>query len=329
MSISTTDRRGVEDRLRERETTLFADYGLVPVERRIEVPVSPADGARTDVRLLEFGADAAGPPVLLLHGIASVNAVAAPLLCHLRDRRVIAIDWPGHGLSGPMRLTRESSIRDHAVTVLTAVCDALEIDTADVVGHSMGAQFGIYFAVDVPARVRRLVVLGAPGAAFAGVRPTSAMRTLSVPGLGPALLRLPLPMSAYRRSLDDMLGDAVLDHHPSAMVEVGYLAGKGPAFAASVSSFFRALITPTHVRPHVPVTLDDLAGLCAPTLLVWGEQDIFLTPDAAADSITAIPDATLIRVTGGHAPWLDEPQTCGTAVAEFLSAADRVAPSTG
>jgi pimeloyl-ACP methyl ester carboxylesterase len=258
--------------------------------------------------------------VLLLHGIASISAAAAPLVEHLAaGRRVTAIDWPGHGLSGPITLARGASVRTHAVTVLRGLYASLGLDRADVVGHSMGAQFSLYLAVDAPELVRKLVLIGAPGAGLAGVRPVPAMRLLSVPGLGRAVLKAPLSRSAYRRNNDTMLGKGVIDLYPAEMIEVGYLAGQRPGFAPSVSSFFRALLTPRRVRDGVPVRPDGLAGLRMATLLVWGTDDVFMTPDAAASSIDAIPQHTLVTVAGaGHRPWLNDPRRCGTAVTEFL-----------
>jgi pimeloyl-ACP methyl ester carboxylesterase len=92
-----------------------------------------------------------------------------------------------------------------------------------------------------------------------------------------------------------------------------------PAFAASVSSFFRALITPRRVRDGVAVTPAELAGLRMPTLLVWGTDDVFMTPDAAAESIATIPQHTLVAVeAAGHMPWLNDPQRCGPVITEFL-----------
>lgn len=212
----------LDTRIRASERELYAHCGLQPHERSVEL-------ARTGVtvRVTEFGpaAGAAEIPVLLLHGIASNSAAAAPLLEHIAGRRVIAVDWPGHGLSGPAILARSDSLREHAVGVLRELCAALEISQADVVGHSLGGQFGLYLAADSPHIVRRLVLIGAPGAGFAGVRPVPAMRLLSVPVLGQAMLAVPMSRSAYRRSNETMVGKGVLDGYPPAFTEVGYLAG--------------------------------------------------------------------------------------------------------
>lgn len=316
MTATRTRTDPAGDVIRQREAALFARYGLTPTEHLIAL-TQP----RVDVRVLEFGL-ADGPPVLLLHGIASVTALVAPLIGQLSaQRRVLAVDWPGHGLSGPLRLHRGQSIRAHAVAVLDGLYEALDIGRADLAGHSMGAQFSLYFALDRPDRVRRVVTLGAPGAGFAEVRPAPLMRALSVPGLGRALLSLPLPPSAYKRSNEDLLGRDALTGHPEEIADVSYFAARRQGYAPSVASFFHALITPARVRPTVPVSHAELATLTQPVLLLWGDDDLFLDPDRAQPSIAAIPHGRLIRMVGGHAPWLDSPDACGDALREFLGAA--------
>jgi pimeloyl-ACP methyl ester carboxylesterase len=308
----------LDGRIRAAEQALYAHYGLTPRERRIGL-----DQPDVNVRLVEFKPDdpiSDAVPVVLLHGIASITAAAAPLVQYLTvGRPIIAVDWPGHGLSGPVTLRRGESIRTHAVGVLRALFAALGLDRADVVGHSMGAQFTLYLALDAPELVRRAVLIGAPGAGLPGVRPVPAMRLLSVPGVGHAVLKAPLSRTAYRRNNDAMLGKGVVDRYPPEMIDVGYLAGQRPGFAASVSSFFRSLITPIKVRDGVAVTTTELSTMTVPVLLVWGTDDVFMPPTSAASSIDAIPQHTLVTISGaGHMPWLDDPKRCGTAVTEFL-----------
>lgn len=307
----------LDSQLRAAEGRLFSHYELKADEQNIRL-----DDPAVRVRLLEFGTDRTRPPVLLLHGIASLTALAAPLLPHLvANRRVVAVDWPGHGLSGPLTLRRGAPVRAHANAVLNGLLDALAIDCVDVVGHSMGGQFGLYFALDAPHRVRRVVLLGAPGAGLAEVRPVPFMRAASVPGLGRALLAAPTPRATYAKNAATLLGSGAMDSYPDEITQIGYLASRRPGFAPSVSSFFRAFITPRGVRPAVPVPHAELATLSQPALLLWGAQDAFLTPDAAAPSLAALPgSATVLEVPGGHAPWLDALEFCGTHTADFLNA---------
>lgn len=306
----------IDARIRADEAKLLAQYGLTPTEHMMAV--GPA-GER--VRVVEIGADRPGMPVVLLHGITSVNAVAYPLLEHLSTRRVIAVDWLGHGLSDPFVLHKGVDLVPYVATVISGVLDTLGIDVVDLVGHSMGAQFSLYYAMARPERVRRIVTLGAPGGAFAEVDPPVVFKVASIPVLGRAALAMPMSPKRLRRINDSLLGPTAVDGHPQELIEVAYLATRRRYAARSIASFFHRFITPFSVRPDVPITHAQLGTITKPVLLVWGDQDVILTPVDAAASIQAIPESTLFTVVGGHAPWLDEPDACGKRIAEFLDVA--------
>jgi pimeloyl-ACP methyl ester carboxylesterase len=318
----------LDGEIRHNELLAYRHYGLTPTERFLSVAttagvptseVSTSEVSTAEVRVLTFGEPNPGPPVLLLHGIASVNVIAAPLLTHLTDRRVIAVDWPGHGLSDESVLPVGAGVRAHAVGVIRSILDALDIAEVDIVGHSMGAQFGLYAASELGPRIRRLVTLGAPGAGFLGVRPIPMMRVLAVPHLGRLVLRVPMSPAAFVRNNEKALGAGALRDVPPPLLTAAKLIGERPGFAASIASYFRALVRLGSVRPGVAVPLEELATLEQPTMLVWGDDDVFMTTAVASASIAAIRDCHLIRVPhAGHAPWLQEPGLVGAAVAGHL-----------
>ena len=317
--MATADPALLDARIRAAEKTLAAHYGRTPNEHLARTATG------LEVRIVEYPAlststaDAALPPILLLHGIASVTAVAMPLVGALPNRRILAVDWPGHGLSGLSVLLKGADLRAHVVAVLDAVLGEFKIELVDLVGHSLGGQFGLYFSLARPERVRRLVLLGAPGAGFGEVRPVIAMRMLSVPVLGTAILGLSTSSAAYVRNSEGLLGKGALDGYPDEIVEIGYLASQRSDFAPSVASMFRSLITPFAVRQEVPVSHAELTTLRVPVLMIWGDADVFLAPDNGRASFDAIPDAELLEVTGGHAPWLNDLDRVGLAVSAFLS----------
>ncbi|MCL1870487.1 MAG: alpha/beta hydrolase [Promicromonosporaceae bacterium] len=112
------------------------------------------DVAGLTVAYREAG-DPAAPPLLLLHALGEGSASWEPLLEPLAGLgfRVLAPDARGHGGSGRGRYTFEA-LRDDALGLL----DALGIEAADVVGHSMGALTAVLVAIAAPGRVRRLVL---------------------------------------------------------------------------------------------------------------------------------------------------------------------------
>ncbi len=109
-------------------------------------PIWIADGRRP-------GADS--PVVLLVHGAAASRLDWSADMRHLRAG-VIAVDLPGHGKSPP---PGRSTIADYA-TDLIALLDALHIDKAVLIGHSMGGAIVMQMALDHAARVSGIVLIG-------------------------------------------------------------------------------------------------------------------------------------------------------------------------
>lgn len=306
--------------IRTAEREAYARFGGDPEERQLEVEGA---GGRTTVRVLAFNPDSDGPPVVLLHGIASISVLAAPLLPYLRGRPVYAVDWPGHGLSGACVLTPGLAFRTHAVSVLEGILDGLGLEVADLVGHSMGGQISLYGAIDLPDRLRRIVLLGAPGASLAGTKPIPVMKLLAIPKVGEAMLSMPMSERTFERTNDLALGKGALREMPPELVETAYLLAGRASNAASIASFFRALIRRGSIRRGVVLDTADLGRVSKPTLMVWGDEDPFLTPTQAAESIAAISDVRLVPIAGaGHAPWLQAPDIAGESVAQHLTQDD-------
>jgi len=99
-----------------------------------------------------------GKPLILLHGaFMDIESNWGPLLPELvKTRKVIAIDMQGHGRSP--YADRQLSIKNFAADV-KGVMDYLKIDSADMVGYSMGGSVAYQFAVLNPKRLKKLVII--------------------------------------------------------------------------------------------------------------------------------------------------------------------------
>src|SRR5215831_1973347 len=99
-----------------------------------------------------------GKPIVLLHGaFYTIEMNWGQLIPELsKTRKVIAIEMQGHGHT-PFS-DRELSITTLASDV-KGVMDYLKIDSADVVGYSMGGSIAYQFAVQNPKRLRKLVII--------------------------------------------------------------------------------------------------------------------------------------------------------------------------
>jgi pimeloyl-ACP methyl ester carboxylesterase len=100
-----------------------------------------------------------GEPLLLLHGgLGSIDMFGSILPILSEDRQVIAVDLHGHGRTvlGDRPISLIDMGNDMAVLVNELGCDAV-----DVLGYSMGGGVGLRFAIQHPARVRRLAIVSA------------------------------------------------------------------------------------------------------------------------------------------------------------------------
>ncbi len=299
---------------RAAETRLLAHYGLMATERT----VTASDG--TELHVLEIPAvDAADPrpPIVLLHGAASVTAAAIPLIPAFDGRRVIAPDWPGHGLSGAASFGPDE-LRSRAVGWLDAVIQAFALDMVDLVGHSMGGQFALYFVLAHPERVRRLILLGAPGAAFGEMRAPFSFRVLALPWLASRVFDRPVSREQYGLNSALTLGKGTVDGWPPELVDVGYFASLRDAFKQTLPHYFKAITGFWRVRRAAVVSHAELSSLGMPVLGVWGDADVFLTPARGAGSAASIPQFEEVVLHAGHAPWLNRPEESAAAVRMFL-----------
>lgn len=98
------------------------------------------------------------PTIVFIHGGGAdhtVWALQTRYFAH-RGQNVLAIDLPGHGRTDGPALTTIAAMADWVVALL----DALDVDDAALVGHSMGSLVALDTAMRHGARVRAIALLG-------------------------------------------------------------------------------------------------------------------------------------------------------------------------
>jgi pimeloyl-[acyl-carrier protein] methyl ester esterase len=301
----------LDRRIQEAETRLFARGGLQPQESFLDL-----SGARVRVRVLGVGA---GPPLVMLHGVSLAAAVWAPWLADLAGYRALLVELPGHGLSGPVAY-RPGAVRDHTLRLMDDLFDALGLTTAPVVGHSLGGMFALWYAAARPGRIASLVAIGDPAVALPGATVRMPLSLLTVPALGEAVLRTPMPRRVYRGLLGQGLSPAAAAAAPDDLLDVLRLAGRRNGNARTVASLMHAIDGFRRPRPDSVMTDRELGRISAPAMFCWGTEDPFLTPAQARASIAKIPGAVLHEVPGGHGPWLEDPAGCAKLVTDHFTA---------
>ena len=249
------------------------------------------------------------PVLLLLHGFGASlqtwDVWTAQLAQHFR---VLRVDLPGSGLSGPDAQGDYSDTR--TIALLLALMDQRGIARASIIGHSIGGRIAWTLAASHPARVDKLVLLAPDGFASPGFAYGSAPDVPATMGL----MRYTLPRWMLRSNLllayadpATLSGDLLTRYY-----ELMLAPGSRAAMLARMQQ--TVLVDP------VPL----LRRITAPTLLVWGRQDGMIPFANAADYQREIPRNTLLALDNmGHLPHEESPQRALPAVEQFVMESSR------
>jgi pimeloyl-ACP methyl ester carboxylesterase len=276
--------------------TLEARYATPP-SRFVEV-----DGLRVHYR--DRGA---GPTVLLVHGgsasLFGWEGWAALLALH---HRVITLDMPGHGLTGPDPKARYAPAE--MAEFLDAFASAIGLGRFTIGGQSMGGDVAWHYAIQHPERVERLILVDANGLPRLEPRPIgSRIRASSV--LGPVVRWVTprfLVASALRNTYGDpsRLTEAVVDRDYELMLRDGNREATRTRFAEGEDGM-DARLGEIHV----------------PTLVLWGDRDQVILPKYGEEFRARIPGAELFLLRGlGHMSMEEDPVA---SVAPVLRLLDR------
>jgi pimeloyl-ACP methyl ester carboxylesterase len=177
--------------------------------------------------------------------------------------------------------------------------DAVEIDRAIVVGHSMGSWTAQRVAGSHPERVLATVLV----AAFATFRDRPDMQ-----GLQDEFRALADPIDpAYARAWQD---STLARPVPETFMEMIVEETRKPP----------ARVWKAALAGMLEDTPERLGTITAPTLLIWGELDDFVPRADQGALLARIPDSQLkVYAGGGHALHWEQPERFAADVAEFAA----------
>ena len=277
-------------------------------EARIEERRVDAGGLR--VACLEAGE---GPPLVLLHGEGDSAASWRPVLPQLaRSRRVYAPSLPGHGDSDKPRADYTPEFYGRFVADFL---DAIGVDGATLVGHSLGGLACLRFALAEPRRVGALVLVDSSGL---GSSVNPALALLSLPGVrhvAGAWTRTHL--GALQRPLvRSTLQFAKPWRAPREWLADQRRLARIPGFLDAFLTTNRRLVG---LRGQHDVVVGQLGALNMPTLVVWGALDAVVPVAHAHAAVRRLPRGELVVIpNAGHAPQLERPREFVAALEPFL-----------
>ena len=147
--------------------------------------------------------------------------------------------------------------------------------------------------------------------------------------VGPLVLSLPTPLSAYRRLLASSLGRGAVDEAPPELIRALYRGTRHRGFGTTVSSFLREELRGIRADPpRYRLTSAELSGLRPPVRVIWGDADRYEPLEEARRTTARIPGAGFEVTRGGHAAWLDDAGAVAGLIREFVAFPGEVAGAT-
>ncbi|MFV9504327.1 MAG: alpha/beta fold hydrolase [Oscillochloridaceae bacterium umkhey_bin13] len=227
-----------------------------------------------------------GRALVCLHGAGGLHTHWGQLLTGLAEHgRVVAPDFPGHGRSTP---PAPADLAAYGAATL-AFLDALELEQAILVGHSMGAAAALEAYLVAPNRVAGLILIGAA----ARLRVAPALLT----GLADD------PPAAVTQLVNAMYPEAASALRPDAINE--YL--RDPRMLAHDLQACNGWDRRADLRPGPP------------SLVLVGSDDL-LTPPKLGTELSSLLAGQCVTLEGvGHAPMIQAPAATLAAIHDWLA----------
>lgn len=251
---------------------------------------------RRQIFLSEVGQ---GHPLLMLHGggagASGLSNYSRNIEALAKQFRVLVVDMPGYGQS-TKGLDRSDSFGDLAQSML-GLLDALQIKSAHVVGNSLGGACALRMALEAPARVSALVLMGPGGINTTRSLPTKGLNQLLdyYKGEGPTLEKITRFIREYLVYDGRLVTDAMITERYRSSIDPEVVAApplrRPPGLKAALRMDF---------------TRDARLDQCqVPTLVLWGAEDKVNRPSGGETLRKRMPncDLYLFSKTGHWVQW--------------------------
>lgn len=249
-----------------------------------------------------------GTPLLLLHGSNASLHTWEPWAKILGDQfRIISVDLPGHGLTG--RVPGDDYSQLAMARFVDQFASAIGLTRFAIGGNSMGGGVAARFAIMLPERVTRLILVDAGGVKWPGDSQLPLVFRLAQTPIVRDLMLHVTPRFVFEENLrgafgkDEVINDAMIDRY----FELARMPGSREATLIRLN-------TPRDY--YVGEHLDEIR---APTLILWGREDTW-TPLSMGETYKAgIARSEMIVFDGvGHIPMEEVPEESAATVRAFL-----------
>jgi pyruvate dehydrogenase E2 component (dihydrolipoamide acetyltransferase) len=277
-----------------------ASFVAEAAQAEAEVPTSTVEVGGRRLRYLAQG-EGQGTPVVLLHGFGGdLNNWLFNSEKLAEGRTAYALDLPGHGESA--KDVGQGDLVGFAET-LGGFLDAVGVERAHLIGHSMGGGVALAYALDRPDRVASLTLIDSAGVGedindayiegfVAAGRRREMKQVLQLLFADPGLV--------HRQLVDDVLKYKRLDGVQEALETIAQAMFPGGRQAA--------------------VLAGELSKLSVPLLAIWGSEDQVISASHA--EVLRAHGRVEVLTGSGHSPHMEAANEVNHLVGSFLHQAE-------
>jgi pimeloyl-ACP methyl ester carboxylesterase len=246
-----------------------------------------------------------GEAILLLHGTAASLHTWDGWTEKLKYKnRVIRFDLPAYGLTGPHPEADYSL--DSYLGIIDGFADSLGLDSFTIAGNSFGGQLSWLYAANNQERVSKLILIDPSGIPTNREKPW-IFKLAQTPVLN-LILRYVTPKWFIINNLKQVMYDdsKISEEMINRYFDLSLKEGNRRAFIDRLKSEY-------------PDRSDELKQIECPTLILWGNKDVWIPHELGEKYRNAIPDSRLeVFDKLGHIPMEEDPERTVKSVQEFL-----------
>ena len=272
--------------------------------------ISAADGVKLYVEAI-----GSGTPVVFVHEYAGDYRSWEPQMRHFcRQHRCVTSSQRGYPPSDvpsdPARYSQDIA-RDDVI----AVMDALGIDQAHVVGHSMGGYTALHVGIRYPRRCLSVTAAGCGWGSSADAGKRDAMRAMAAE-TGKMFADEGI-VSAAAKYADAPMRQAFKNKDPRGWSEFARMLSEHSAVGHA-----HTMLNLQLKRPTLWEMEGELKQFSVPLLVIVGDEDELCLDGSVFIKRTAPTAALLVVPRSGHTINSEEPAAVNAALAELFSAAE-------
>jgi len=262
------------------------------------------------VHYRDEGNRADSTPIVLIHGTAaSLHTWEAWVKELKQTHRVISMDLPAYGLTGPNKTGDYS--QEYYAQFMHHFLEKLDVKKCILGGNSLGGAIAWRYALNYPTEVSKLILIDAAGYPMESKSVPMAFQLAGVPVLN-NIFQFVTPRFIVQKSIENVYADKtkVEPDLVDRYFNLALRAGNRQAFIERMSTFKTLLNDSTYLQ---------IKNIKTQTLILWGDKDLLIPLTVAENFHADLPNDTLVVLKNlGHTPMEENPKQSLQVLINFL-----------